>query len=77
MTEVTIRYTDGQVIHSELKNSIIAQTFVDGIIKCHRNIGILNEIQNITIHEDQSNIIKAYPIQEVNSDEKKTSIQNE
>jgi len=77
MTEVTIRYTDGQVIYSELKNTVIAHTFVEGIINCHRNIGILNEIQDITIQEDHSTIITAYPFQEVNSNEKRTSIQTE
>lgn len=62
MTDVKIKYTDGQEIKQELKDLVVAQKFVHIVIQTHRDQGILQTIKNITIHEDLQTIIQAYPI---------------
>lgn len=67
MTDVKIKYADGWEIKQELKNVVVAQTYVHAVIQTHREQGILHTIKGITIHEDQETIIQAYPIPGVQS----------
>lgn len=62
MTDVTIKYTDGQEIKYDADGIVVAQSFIHLVIQTHRDQRILETIKGITIHQEKLTDLIVFPV---------------